>query len=398
MKTFFIEAIDTLFFRDGRPFEVGGEANLQIPPSPSTFYGALRSAILAAEPDVFSAFMSGKDQTLKEWIGEYGDSEGTTAKLSLKGPLFAKRSGEQIVRFFPLPKDVLIFTSEKDCEKDKEEENRRSSQFLVPTKLKQIPENLETNMKLTHLLVNPYSQTAEYENVLISETLLQQYLSGDLKQPHKFTFGEEVFQLDEVYTSDFREGIALKKGQKNVETGRLFTMQHMVLTSDNEKQMGFVFECELPDSFSTDSILRLGGDGKVAYLQSVNVKPFPIEPIKEHIEHTRLFKVYLATPALFEMGPLSRAMYNGYFEEFPGLKFELIAAAIGRPEMYGGYDIVANVPKVSFPAVPAGSVYYFKLKEGRADDVLQAFHGRCISDFRQNQGFGYSFVGGIYNV
>ena len=175
-------------------------------------------------------------------------------------------------------------------------------------------------------------------------------------------------------------------------------MQHMAFKTDKEKQTGFILECELPESFAANAILRLGGDGKVAYLQSVNVEQFPTDQIKEQIERTRQFKVYLATPALFEMGSLSRAMHNGYFDDIPGLKFELIAAAIGRAEIYGGYDIVANVPKVSFPAVPAGSVYYFKLKEGNADDVIQAFHDRCISDFRQNQGFGYSFVGGIDNV
>ena len=394
MKAFFIEAIDTLFFRDGRPFEVGGEANLKTPPSPSTFYGAMRSAILAANPGGFSAFKTGTDPELKKWVGEYGDSEGATASLKIKGPLFAHRSEEKLVRFFPLPRDVLMYASEKNDES----EGKTDSHYLFQTKVKQIPEEIKTNMKLIHLLINPYSQSAEYENVLISEKLLLKYLSGKLNQPHEFTFGDEVLQLDDVYTSDFREGIALKKGQKNVETGRLFTTQHMVFKQDREKQTGFFLECELPEFFAANTILRLGGDGKVAYLQSVNVEQFPIDQIKEQIERTRQFKVYLATPALFEMGSLSRAMHTGYFDEIPGLKFELLAAAIGRAEMYGGYDIVANVPKVSFPAVPAGSVYYFKLKEGNADDVIHAFHNQCISDFRQNQGFGYSFVGGIYNV
>ena len=56
-----------------------------------------------------------------------------------------------------------------------------------------------------------------------SKVSILDYLSGKLNQPHEFTFGDEVLQLDDVYTSDFREGIALRKGQKNVEIGRLFS-------------------------------------------------------------------------------------------------------------------------------------------------------------------------------
>ena len=44
-----IEALDTLFFRDGKPFSMGEEvwADGVFPPSPSVIYGALRSAYFA---------------------------------------------------------------------------------------------------------------------------------------------------------------------------------------------------------------------------------------------------------------------------------------------------------------------------------------------------------------
>ena len=284
---------------------------------------------------------------------------------------------------------MLIYSGKKE---DKEQ------WFLVPLQLKSVPSNISSNMNLTNFLVNPYSQSAEYRNLLFSESLFFKYLNGDLYEPTEINFGDEVLYLDDIFVSDYREGIALKTRQKNVETSRLFTMQHMVLRSRGDRDLGFVFESELPDFFPSNNLMRLGGDGKVVQIYPVHINSFDRQAIRKRIDETKKFKVYLATPALFEVGATSRAMFNGCFDDLPGLKFKLIAAAISRAQMYGGYDIVANVPKVSFPAVPAGSVYYFELLEGSAEDVINAFHNKCISDFRQNQGFGYSFVGGITHV
>jgi CRISPR-associated protein Cmr3 len=48
MEKIEIHALDTLFFRDGKPFERGEEsvANGSFPPLPSVIYGALRTAFL----------------------------------------------------------------------------------------------------------------------------------------------------------------------------------------------------------------------------------------------------------------------------------------------------------------------------------------------------------------
>jgi|GEM_PF-1689836 CRISPR-associated protein Cmr3 len=392
MKTFFIEALDTLFFRDGRPFEVGGEANLMIPPSPSTFYGALRSAIIVSHSGGISAFKEGKDRLLTEWVGRWKDSEGKTAKLEIKGPLFAQKKDGNFVRYFPLPRDILVFSERKGLDGS-------AKQFLVPTKLKPAESEVRSNVPLSHLLVNSYAETCEYKPLLISERLFCKYLLGKLDEPLEFEFTHDVLPSEHFYLTDRRVGIGLKLNQKNVEKGRLFIQQHMVLRRDHHVQTGFVVECQVPEWFAPNGILRLGGDGKVAAFGEIEYeKIINVEELQKRIDETGLFKVYLATPALFEMGDRSRSFHNGYVEDMPGLEFELIAAAIGRPEMYGGYDIVANVPKVSFPAVPAGSVFYFRLKKGTAADVIKAFHNTCISDFRVKQGFGYSFVGGLDHV
>ncbi len=390
MATFFIEAFDTLFFRDGRPFEVGGEANLLIPPPSSTFYGAFRSALISATPDGWQKFHSRTDQELTAWVGEKGDSEGFTARLAIKGPVFARIHEDQVERFFIMPRDLLVY-SEKD-------NNENEHYFLVPLVLKEFEEPFSMNMGLSHILVSPYSRNVAYKEWFIHENLFKQYLAGKLSFPYEFEKGKEVLEPREIFSSDYRVGIALKAGQKNAEGGRLFTMQHMAFRNENGKRWCFWVDVKWPDAMNREMILRLGGDGKVARMQPVTTKSWEVQGIQEKIQKNGLFKVYLATPAIFELGWKSRAMHNTYFNDISELQFELLTAALGRAQMFGGYDIVANVPKISFPAVPAGSVFYFKLKKGNAEQVMQAFHDRCIADFRKNQGFGYAFVGGITHV
>ena len=165
MKTFFIEPLDSLFFRDGHPFEVGGDANLQIPPSPSTFYGALRSAIISSIPNGLERFISGERIKLSKWVGEYGDGEGETAKLAIQGPIFARLSEGKIEQFFPLPRDLLNFSVT-----DKSSDTYKN--FLVSTKLREIPNELLTDNDQRQMLLNPYAQTAKYNFLLIHDSQL----------------------------------------------------------------------------------------------------------------------------------------------------------------------------------------------------------------------------------
>ncbi len=49
-------------------------------------------------------------------------------------------------------------------------------------------------------------------------------------------------------------------------------------------------------------------------------------------------------------------------------------------------------PKPMFKAVPAGSVYFFELLEGNANQ-LEKFHQKSISDIYPEQGFGICYIG-----
>jgi CRISPR-associated protein Cmr3 len=76
-----------------------------------------------------------------------------------------------------------------------------------------------------------------------------------------------------------------------------------------------------------------------------------------------------------------------------------VAAAIGRSIPVGGWDVHRHGPKPILRAVPAGSVYFYRLdRPERFGEVARALHGTCISDLFPEAGFGLAAIGGWNHV
>jgi len=77
------------------------------------------------------------------------------------------------------------------------------------------------------------------------------------------------------------------------------------------------------------------------------------------------------------------------------LKLKLLTAAVGKYSCIGGWDLVKKRPKPMFKAIPAGSVYYFELLEGKWEDVIDQFHFQKHTDFYEKEGYGMTMVGAV---
>ena len=119
--TYFLDPLDVLLFRDGRP-RVTGDSHLMtgpFPPPPSAFYGAFRSALLAQDDARFTplATQSGDGyaptgattpfQNRSDAVAEAVGTPAQTGTLTLDRVLLAQRTSSDTVPLFPVGLDLV---------------------------------------------------------------------------------------------------------------------------------------------------------------------------------------------------------------------------------------------------------------------------------------------------
>jgi CRISPR/Cas system CMR-associated protein Cmr3 (group 5 of RAMP superfamily) len=74
----------------------------------------------------------------------------------------------------------------------------------------------------------------------------------------------------------------------------------------------------------------------------------------------------------------------------PMIKAKLVAARIGKPEFFSGWDLQKGGAKPTVAAVPAGSAYIFDCESPNdAHNLWQALHLRLRSGVFGEKGFGF---------
>jgi CRISPR-associated protein Cmr3 len=379
----FLEANDTFFFRDGRPFTRGeqSEGYSIFPPFPSTVMGALRSAWIAHNGGL-GEFSAGK---MKRAIGTKESLNG--ASIQIKG-VFLGRRGTDL--YFPIPRDLVVEKKSKD-----------------PTRLYSLSltadsgssSNAKLPLSLTFVAPDAPDITVDQSSGLVTSETLRSYLLGEDGDLQSEAFD---FLIDEP-----KVGIT-----RNLKT--LTTVDGMLYRIDMKRfknsEYGLIVDVEGIDEFSDGKLIKLGGEGKSFVVQNSELTSDPLSvaeraKIKRAIEESGLFKLYLATPAIFDQGWLpswirSNDSLNGDIltRNASRISMKLMTAAVGNYITIGGWDVANTRPKAAYRAVPAGSVYYFELRNGtKAEDVFDHFHSQNISDRAQSkqEGFGLAYVGTV---
>ena len=355
MKTLQISAADTLFFRDGRPFTMGEDTYAQgiFPPPPSVVYGALRTA-----------YMSSKIATEK-----LNDLITETEKLRIHN-LFLQTSNGAI--YAPMPADLFV-------------PKGFNAAALMQLTEKPIASSLPKEIE--QILYCNRKEKPDEKLRLLSLDELKCYLHRDSEK--------DVFRstpLSHFIETETKIGIGRNNSTRTSEEGMLYRLG-MVRPAkwEQEKTLSLRVEYSGLDKFPIDTWLQIGGEKKATRLNGVAERTEIECPTLDKPQ----FKIYLATPALFENGWYPEALFAKH-----GLT--LIAAAIVKPIHLGGFDMAAKngrgAPKPMFKAVPPGSVYYVEAKEkAAANQAAKAIHEQhTISEFEMDkQGFGAAFIGKI---
>jgi CRISPR-associated protein Cmr3 len=348
------QPLDTLFFRDGKPFARGDEtwADSTFPPSPSVLYGALRTAL---------ATIPGREIPFSEVVNQLGED-----RLAIEN-LYYRIKG---INYLPLPLDLVAYSSTKAV--------RRKRRSFDEVHLLDISENKSivspAKSFIKYLLHAKKTEIAEnVDGGLLSVSDLWDYLDGQ----QSF----HALSLHDFIQSESKVGIGRDKQSKTAADGLLYRVDMKRLV-DIQIRLGI--RLANTDSALGQSIVQLGGENKLVQMKLADQKSW-IGLERPSLKEGS-FKIYLSTPAFF-----TKFGWQPDLQRF-GIHANMVAASVGKPLHIGGFDLQLNRPKPMLKAVPAGSVYYYETKE-QPDSIIEKLHGKPLSDFLPEQGFGISYIG-----
>jgi len=350
-----INALDTLFFKDGKPFSMGDEAwaTGNFPPYPSVIYGALRTAFFADNINLLNLANTENDPTKELKINKILFLIDKEYYTPIPRDLVKKKSNKEESFLLKLSKNDFINSSE--------------SEYLLTNPSNDEIENIDDGIiRLKDL--HDYLSASKFDKILY--TKISDYIT---EEPKVGIGRENVYRTtasnSKIYNINMIRPVKIIKGSKPVSIDLIVDFENL----------------DLPEN----GIFKLGAEGKTIHYESHIIKNS--DNINYSITNNKIIKLYLNTPAIFEKGFIPN-FESSLLKKFG---FNLLAASIGKPINIGGFDMKKNKPKTMYKAVPFGSVYYVS-SDVNVSEIANELNGKSISDYKGNEGFGIVYVGG-YN-
>jgi len=391
-----LEALDTLFFKDGKPFSMGEDtwADGIFPPPPSVVYGALRTQYLSANPETLSV--------------ENIDAETTDLEISQIYYRFLERSEANSAgrisanAYFPLPLDIVERDPKFDQREGEEHKNylKRLEARTRKEKRKKTYEALR--LELSNIGAGKTissNQDGTYfpywmDEMGVAEPIDYGFIeAGDLgiylhDPTHKMF---QIKKLSDYLTTEPKTGI--KRNRFTKSTGDEGELYRVGMRRADQFQLEVAIKPLTGHRLfrqenGEQATIKLGAEGKMANLRLHPYSPpLPIQGIT-----ASEFCVYLSTPTILfgiedKHVPLPDL-------SFLGEEVIYLGSAIGKPFSLGGFDMKARQPKPMYQVLPAGSIFYFKTKNGQAIN-FDSYQGRSLTAVGQKEGFGIAYFGKI---
>jgi CRISPR-associated protein Cmr3 len=389
---YFVEPLDTLSVRGNRSFGGAGEHGFSVmPPWPSLFAGAFRSAILGDDATRLARFVAiASDRNLDQAARQTATREalGDTLFATLGTPatpgsfrvawlslamLSSPASGggvggEGIQPVIPLPADLAAF----------DDADTPPLVALHPAAA------ITGELPLTPLL-RVRKQVKPASGRWLAGDGHAAYLRGKLPATTQGT--------DALFARETRLGIALDPDARTAEDGALYTTE----TVSFRPGAGFLVGIAGADGVLPESgLLRLGGDGRGARYRRL---PEFIPPPAAQPEVGGGFRLILATPGVFKDGWLPDGVQregHDYRLTGEGFSARLVAAAVSRHDVISGWDLAHWKPKTAQRVASAGSVYWFADFEGDAGKlaawVAGGLWGENADPSRRAEGFNLAWL------
>lgn len=354
-------ALDTLFFRESRPFEAIGGSELAslFPPPPRTVAGAIRTAIGDSLDADWYAFH--RDHTgytvggfkLFDLIG-YNDDLG---RLRIKG-VWLSTKGE---RLYPAP----LYLLRKDDELARLMIDNAEQTSLGRVRLPRIPKGREGFKPL--------------EKVWLTQAGLEKTLAGGVPGL------DDIRGTDELYAEEPRLGIARNNRLRTVKKGLLYQSRHV----RPQKKAKLSIEADiigLEGLPINKRVVRLGGEGRMAGIEIVESPPFPLPPTPGSNIHGLILT--LLAPARFSGNTwlpdnFSSTEIDGtqvWTGKINDILLTIHCAVIGKALREGGWDMAAHAPRPVQSLIPPGSAWFCTVDDNGLDRAITALHNQQVGE------------------
>lgn len=344
--------LDTLFFRDGRPFEAATQATSGMP-QPQTVAGALRTWLLRKAGCDFEklaeAMASGK--SFAEAVGENQPDQAVAAgQVRFRGPWFAIR-GEPVV-------DIPCILQKLD--------ETGEIVRLAPLEKVTLPGWVPAEEGMLPLWTQEARRIKRVRGYLRLAGL-RAFLSGGLPDP------KEILEADDLFDQDRRTGIAVNPDSLTAEEGMIYAISLLALKPGVSLYAEAVGPRQAVDLLPAEPApLPLGGEGRYVTLQKTAAVNWP--SVRPQGNQGRL--LVLTAPAFLAGG-------------WRPANLQLVSAAVPGHVAVSGWDLARKGPKPNRFAVAAGSVYFInQILEPLPDSLCEAEDAAL--------GWG-TFVEGVWN-
>jgi CRISPR-associated protein Cmr3 len=366
--TLILRPHDTLFLRDGRPFDQGAQEQAAtagiFPPYPPTVVGAMRAALARAKgwpgnpwpPDLGSGV-------------DFSQGNEPLGRLRFSGPFVLCGDAP----LFPAPLCLLVKRSDNGLAKVVR---------LGPGTL------LECDLGCVSLPkpLDRLDGGKAPEDVWIDGDGLKALLDWTDPKP------ESLVPQDALWKTEARVGIARDETRRTTGEGALYAAAHIRL----KERVAIAVSVEGADlSGIAGKLAPLGGEGRSVWVErsaaSVELPPPPdLEPDHDGVLR---YTVVLLTPAFFGDAEEDWPKPDGTIRDdaASALPGRVVSACVGKPVPVGGWDGINHTPLPLRPLAPAGSVWFMEAAADDADAVRRQ-HGMGIGR-ATGWGFGLALIG-----
>lgn len=386
-RFFTLSPTDTLFFRDGRPFnqdDMGlAHAHSVFPPFPTTVSGAIRAALALGRGWTPEQGSWASTPTLLEILGdgvaEHGDRIG---RLSFGPPLPVRwdDKAKRWDRLYPVPLHLV---------------GRPGEAWTDLTLLRPGPAvdcDLGPAVRLPSLPASGCPEMNDWlsdgiktiEDAWLTARGLESVLAGKAPDP------SDLVPIESLWGHEQRIGLERSPETRTAKHGMLYTSAHVRVKDGVAIGIGVD---GLPDDWKPAPVCAFGGEHRTAWIEEVAAPAGLSSPTIQPGPDGRVaYAVILLTPALLTVG------WNLPGQSLGTLPGKIVSACTGRPVMIGGWDGRSGnggVPRPLNPFLPAGSVWF--MEAGAAE--FAAMNGKPPTPIGSYTAHGFGRIAiGTYDV